>query len=211
MKKLQYSICALGVLLSSILNSSAYAQQQPQQQYSTSTFSTPAAPSSGLNKIGIVNTKRCLEESKLGKQEQANFDKMQSQMESVLQEKQRALMEIQEKLDDEDYTDSLSDEAVSELKRKKRTLRDEGMQLQEQYMKTLQQAKMKSIQRITDAISKASKEVAEDRTRGALDAVVSDEACTFYAPQLDVTPQIIEKMNTAFDGDQKNAPAKPRS
>ncbi|MCE2982925.1 MAG: OmpH family outer membrane protein [Parachlamydia sp.] len=159
----------------------------------------------GTVKMGVVNTKKCLEDSKLGKQVQANFEKMKKQMESILQEKERDLEEIESKLNDDDYMDSISEDAASELKRKKRTLRAEGMQLQNQYIQTLQQANMKIVQELTEAISKASGQVAQDQT---FDAIFSDEALTYYRETLDLTDKIVTQMNINFDKDQKDNPSK---
>ncbi len=181
--------------------------EQPQQSFQYSqpsngkAINSPSVQTSAL-KIGIVNTKRCLEESKLGKQEQANFEKMKTQMESVLRDKETQLEEIETKLNDEDYLDGISEEAEGELKRKKRTIRNEGMQLQNQYMQTLQQANVKIVQKLTDSISKASADVAKDPAM-SLDAIFSDDAATFYAPHLDVSTQIISKMNTLFDEEKQ--------
>jgi outer membrane protein len=159
-------------------------------------------------KIGIVNTKKCLENSKLGKQEQANFEKMKNQMESVLQEKEKALEDIESKLNDEDYMDSISEDASLELKRKKKLIRNEGMQIQSQYMQTLQQANMKIIQKLTDVISKASEQVAKEAVDGQqIDVIFTDEACTYFAPRLDISDRIIAKMNAIFDSEEKTGSA----
>jgi outer membrane protein len=160
-------------------------------------------------KIGIVNAKKCLDESKLGKQEQANFDKMKKQMESILQDKERDLEEIESKINDEDYMDSISEEAASELKRKKRNLKNEGLQLQNQYIQTLQQANLKIVQKLTDTIAKASSQVAQDNTTGqTVDVIFSDEACTYFAPTLDVTDRVVAKMNAIFESEQKETSKK---
>jgi outer membrane protein len=152
-----------------------------------------------------------LEESKLGKQEQANFERMKQQMESVLQEKERALEDIESKLNDDDYMDSISDEAASELKRKRRTIRNEGMQLQSQYMQTLQQTNVKIIQKLTDVIGKASAQVAKDSSNGQpVDVVFTDEACTYYSPRLDVSDRVVAKMNAIYDAEQRENASKPR-
>jgi outer membrane protein len=217
MKNLRHLFLSAGVFIACTMSIMASAQQpaaaSPSQQASgaPSVSTSPALPSSQTLRIGIVNTKRCLEESKLGKQEQANFERMKSQMESILQEKERALEEVESKLNDDDYMDSISDEAASELKRKKRAIRTEGMQLQSQYMQTLQQANMKVIQKMTEVISKASAQVAQDTSSGQpLDIIFTDEACTFYAPRLDVSERVIAKMNAIFDAEQKDNPAKSR-
>ncbi|WP_052354689.1 OmpH family outer membrane protein [Candidatus Protochlamydia sp. R18] len=173
---------------------------------STSAF---AQTTSQPLKIGIVNAKKCLDESKLGKEEQANFDKMKKQMESILQDKERDLEELESKINDEDYMDSISEEAASELKRKKRNLKNEGLQLQNQYIQTLQQANLKIVQKLTDTIAKASSQVAQDTTIGqAVDVIFSDEACTYFAPGLDVTDRVVTKMNAIYDNEQKEASKK---
>ena len=160
-------------------------------------------------RVGVVNSKKCLEESKFGKQEQANFEKMKNQMESVLREKEKTLEELESKLEDEDYMDSISEEAASELKRKKRTITNEGMQTQSQFMQQLQQANMKIIQKLTEAISKASAQVAQDTSSGEpLDLIFTDEACTYFGPGLDVSDRIIAKMNAIFDAEQKDQASK---
>lgn len=197
MKNLSLWILGLGTLAAFSLSNLCYAQQPSVQNQTI--------------RVGIVNTKKCLEESKLGKQEQANFEKMKAQMESTLQDKEKTLEEIENKLNDDDYMDSISEEVASELKRKKRTIRNDGMQLQSQYMQTLQQANMKIIQKLTEGISKASTQVAQDTSSGEpVDVIFTDEACTYFAPRLDVTERIVAKMNAAFDTEQKDNASKTR-
>lgn len=155
-------------------------------------------------KQGVVNTKKCLENSKLGKQEQANFEKMKVQMETVLHEKEKALEDIESKLNDEEYLDSISSEAEGELKRKRRTLRQDAMQLQSQYMQTLQQANYKIIQNLSETISKASEKVAKNKN---YDLIINDEATSYYNKSLDISDDVIVQMNAIFDAEQKE-PAK---
>ena len=132
-------------------------------------------------------------------------------MESILQEKEKTLEDIESKLNDDDYMDSISEEVAGDLKRKKRTIRNEGMQLQSQYMQTLQQANMKIIQKLTEAISKASAQVAQDTSSGeTVDVIFTDEACTYYVPRLDVSERVVAKMNAIFDAEQKDNASKTR-
>lgn len=160
-------------------------------------------------RIAIVNTKKCLEQSKYGKQEQANFEKMKTQMETVLQEKERAMEDLQSKLNDDDYMDSISEEAAADLKRKRRTIQNEGMQLQNQYMQTLQQANMKVVQKLTDILNKASAKVAQDNINGeGYDIILSDEACTYFVPRMDISELVVAKMDALFDAEQKESTPK---
>lgn len=188
MNKLFYTILSTTFLVAISLSSISYAQ----------------STGGNLNypiRIGIVNTKKCLENSKLGKAEQANFEKMKSQMESVLQTKERELEEVENKLNDDDYMDGISDEVANELRNKKRNIKKDGMGLQSQYMQTLQQANMKIIQKLSDAISKASKQVAQDPSNN-LNLIFTDDATTFYAPDIDVTDKIVARMNSIYDQEQ---------
>lgn len=212
MKNLNYLFITLGAVIVS-LSGMAYGQA------TSPTPGKPMASPMSQNgsatqslRIGIVNTKKCLEESKLGKQEQANFEKMKHQMEGVLQEKEKALEEVEVKLNDDDYMDSISEDAALELKRKRRSIRNEGMQLQSQYMQTLQQTNLKIVQRLTESISRASSQVAQDPTNPQpIDVIFTDEACTFYSPRLDVSDKVIAKMNVIFEAEQKENPSKARS
>lgn len=174
-------------------------------QSTTPPANSSVADAKSALRVGIVNTKKCLEESKLGKQEQANFERIKNQMESVLRDKEKTLEEIESKLNDDDYMDSISEETASELKRKKRNLKNEGMQLQSQYMQTLQQANMKIIQNLTEIIGKASAQVAQDTSSGTpVDIIFTDEACTYYSPSFDVSDRVVAKMNALFAAEQKD-------
>lgn len=156
-------------------------------------------------KIGVVSFKTCLEQSKVGKQEQANFDAMKKQMETVLEEKGKALEAIELKKRDADYLDSLSPEMETEFNRKARALEGEFMQLQNQYMQTLNQANMKILQKLNDLITQSSKEIAPANN---LDIVLNDEACYFCASPLDISSEVAKKMDELTEK-QNKANAQP--
>lgn len=153
-------------------------------------------------KVGVINTRRCMEEAKASKHERTNLEKMKSQMESVLKDKEKAIQSIQSKLQDEDYMDSLSDEAERELKHKRKTLMEEGMELNKQFVDTLENANMKIVQSLIEQISKICKEIAVDPTQ-PLDIIFTSEACTYYGEQLDITDRVLAKLDARFDAEQK--------
>ncbi len=201
MRNLHHLFISLGTLFTCAVSVPALAQPLQQHQMPSQWNSSD----SHSFRIGIVDTKKCLEQSKLGKQELANIEKMRNQMESVLQEKGKTIEDIENKLNDEDYMDSISSEAEVELKRKKRTLLKEGSELQAQYMQTLEHARSKTIQKMTEAINKASTQIAQESVNSSeppLSAIFSDEACTYYVPSLDVTNKVVAKMDQAFDMEQ---------
>ena len=147
-------------------------------------------------KVGTVNFKVCVEESKLGKQEQASFETMKKQMENVVEEKEKVLNDLATKLNDPDQLDLMSPEAETELKRKFRGLSQELNQLQSQYYQTLQQANIKIVQTLSDSVTQASAKVAKDMK---LDIVVNDETCFFASTALDISPKVVVEMNRISD------------
>lgn len=76
----------------------------------------PAQNSQHPVKIGLVNFKLCVEESKMGRQEEASFETMKKQMENVVAEKEKILTELANKLNDPDQLDLMSPETETELK-----------------------------------------------------------------------------------------------
>lgn len=157
-------------------------------------------------KIAIVDFKDCVEKSKLGKQEQANFDALRKQMEAILEEKEKTLNDIASKFNDIDYLDSLSPEAEADFKRKFRTLSQEFTQQQQQYYQALQQANVKIIQKISEVIAKASEEVAK---KNKIDMVLNEDGAFYKGVNLDISPLVVTVMDEMFDKESKEA--KPAS
>lgn len=152
------------------------------------------------DRIGVVNFRKVVEKSKLGKQQQNSFEGMKTQMESVLADKEKSLNEIAAKLNDADYLDGLTPDAENELKHKARLLNQEMAQAQQQFMQTLQQANMKIVQNLTEDVAKAAGEVAKQKK---LDLVVNEESAFHYKPSLDISDLVVQKMDEAFDAEAK--------
>lgn len=156
-------------------------------------------------KIGIVTFKTCVEESKLGKQEQASFETMKNQMESVVDEKEKVLNELAAKLNNPDELDLMSPEAEVELKRKFRSLSQEMGQMQNQFYQTLNQANMKIVQKLSEAVSKASTKVAKDLK---IDLVVNDETAFYSSSNIDISSLVVKEMDAQIAAAAPAAPQK---
>lgn len=154
-----------------------------------------AADAAEAAKIGTVNFKLCVEESKLGKQEQASFEAMKKQMEDVVEEKEKTLNDLANKLNDPDQLDLMSPEAETELKRKFRGLSQEMTQIQQQFYQTLQQANFKIVQTLSEAVNKAAEQVAKDQK---LDLILNDETCFFANKALDVSSKVVAELDRQF-------------
>jgi Outer membrane protein len=152
-------------------------------------------------KVGIVNFKECVENSKLGKQEQGNFEALKKQMESVLEEKEKQLNDLATKLNDNDYLDSISADAETELKRKARAIQGDLQQHQQQFYQALQQANFKVVQQLTDAIGKASKKLASNQS---FDMILNEEVAFFANAALNVSKDVVKEMDTDFATIEQN-------
>lgn len=151
---------------------------------------------------GFVNSKTIIEESKLGKQEQASFEALRKQMESVLEEKEKELNDMATKFSDPDFLDTLSVEAETELKRKFRQQTQEFQEKQNQFYQALQQSNLKVMTKIGESIAKAAEAIAKEKK---LDAVFNYET-TFYAQDaLDISKDIVTQMDKQFDQEAASA------
>lgn len=148
------------------------------------------------SKIAVVDFKNCVENSKLGKSEQSNFEALKKQMETVLEDREKQMQDIMGKLNDLDYLDSISQEAEHELKRKAKQFQQEAGQQQQQFYQALQQANYKIVQDVSQEIQKASKVVAKKKN---LDLILNSEV-TFYSGQsLDISKDVIKEMDMNYD------------
>jgi outer membrane protein len=165
------------------------------------------APSLDAGNIAFVNVKTIVEESKLGKQEQASFDSLKDQMEKVLEEKEKELNDLATKFNDADFLDTLSVEAETELKRKFRQLNQEFTEKQQQFMQALQQANMKIMQKLAESVQKASEKIAADKK---LDAVMNQDSAFYSIASLDISKDIVKIMDSQYEEDAKKTqePAK---
>lgn len=152
-------------------------------------------------RIALVNFKTCVEKSKMGQKEQASFDAMKKQMETILEEKEKALTDVASKFNDIDYLDSLSPDAEAELKRQFRTFNQEFTQQQNQFYQTLSQTNILVIQKLTDAVTKASEQVAKANT---IDIVLNDESSFYTVASIDISPLVIQVMDEMFDKEAKD-------
>ena len=163
------------------------------------TTSALSAASEPKSSVGVVNFATCMAESKLGKQEQASFESLKTQMGSLLEDTEKQINEIAGKFNDSEFMDGLSPEAEDEMKNRYRALNEEMNRYQNQYYQVLQQANMKIIQSMGVKIQEAAQQVA---SKQKLTMVMNKEACFFVTPTLDVTNLVIAEMDRIFDHDE---------
>ena len=153
-------------------------------------------------KIGMVNFKKCVEESKLGKSEQSLFEGQKKQMEQELEKKQKEIKDLAPKFNDE-YLDSLTPEAEKELKGKFQKINEEFTEQQNQFFQAMDQSHLSRMQKIYDMTAKASEAVAKEKK---LDLVLNDEVCFYHDKKVDgfdVTGDVIKKLDELFAQSEK--------
>lgn len=144
-------------------------------------------------KVGIVNFKKCVEESKLGAKEQETLQSMKVEFENSLSDKEKKLSEMSGKFND-DYLESISQEQEKQLRDEFTELSHEFSQLQNQYYQLLQQAHMRMIQQVGQVVVDASEKVAKDN---GFDVVLNQEAVFYFNDSIDLTDDVIQQMNSA--------------
>ncbi len=146
--------------------------------------------------IGVVNFTTCLTESKYAKNEQEQFENIKKQWSSLIEDTEKELQDVTSKLEDQDYLDGLSPEALDELKQKQTALNENVMKYQNQLYQILNQANYFFIQKMSTTISKASEKIARDKK---LDLVLNKEACFYNDPKMDVTTLVLKELDTNFE------------
>ncbi|MDD6309860.1 MAG: OmpH family outer membrane protein [Chlamydia suis] len=162
---------------------------------SLSLVSSPAFAASSTSTIGIVNLRRCLEESALGKKEAAEFEKMKKQFSNSMGKMEEELSSIYSKLQDDDYMEGLSESAATELRKKFEELSAEYNTAQGQYYQILNQSNLKRMQKIMDEVKKASEIV---RVQEGLSMLLNDDVVLAIDASADKTDDIIKILDDSF-------------
>jgi outer membrane protein len=139
-------------------------------------------------------------ETKLGKQEQASFETMRKQFATLLEDTEKQLRDINDKLSDKDTLDGLSPEAEAEMKNKFAQLNEEMNRYQQQYYQFMQQGQHKIMQSVFGGITQASEKLAAAK---GYTMILNKQACFYNSPTLDVTPDMVKEMDKNFDEEAK--------
>lgn len=151
-------------------------------------------------KLGFVNFKSCIEISKHGKAERDTFESLKQKLGEGLEKTDKELADLSQKIQDQEYMDSLSDNAQNELKQKFDTLNQEIARYQNQYYQILQQANYRVMQTLHKSVCDAAEKIRKDKK---LDLLLNEESTFAYSEDLDCTNEVIKIMDTTFDIEAK--------
>jgi outer membrane protein len=155
-------------------------------------------------KVGIVNFDSCIVDSKLGKQEQNAFETMRKQFVSLVEDTDKQLREISDKLQDKDYLDGLSKEAEEQMKTKGAQLSEELNRYQQQYYQFMHQGQNKIMQTVVGGINHAAEQIAAAK---GYTLIINKNACFFSKPELDVTAELVREMDKSYEIEEKKQAA----
>ncbi len=155
-------------------------------------------------KIAIISFRTCLEKSKLGKKELAEFEQIKKDLEKEIEKKEKELNDMAPKFNDE-YLDTLTPEAETDLKNKFKSISQDLSQMQNQYYQLLNQANMQIVQKMSDLVEEAAKHVAEMNN---FDMILNKEACFFAKDSYDVSDKVVDEMNKISDKKQESEKSK---
>ncbi len=154
----------------------------------------------GAPKIGVVNFSHCLKDSKLGKQEQSSFEAIREQLTTLIEDTEKQLKEISDKLEDPDYIDGISPDVEEQQKSKCAGLREELGRQHQQYYQFLQQGQYKTMQAVASGIHAASERIASAK---GFDLIFNKDACFHAREAFDLTPDTIKEMDKIFENENK--------
>lgn len=165
------------------------------------TLSSPCLLEGLENKIGVVSFANCIQESKYGKQEQSTIKAMQNQITSLIEDTEKQLQEISNKLNDAEYIDALSPEGEQELKVKFQSHQEDLQRYQQQYYQFINQANYKVMQTMNFHIKNAAKIVSAKLN---LDYVLDENSVICNNAGIEVTNQVIQELDMLFDKEEKS-------
>jgi len=122
----------------------------------------------------------------------------------LLEDTDKQIGDLNEKLSDKDTLDGLSPEAIDEMQNKLAMLREEMGRYQQQYYQFMQQGQNKIMQSVFGGITQASEKIAAAK---GYTMILNKQACFYNAPTLDVTADMIKEMDKNFEDEAKKQAA----
>lgn len=152
------------------------------------------------NLPGIVNFQACVSEAKIAQEKQKELEGLEKQFRVRIDEIQKRCKEIDEKLGNEAYIDSISAEAEENLKKERQAEVQKLMSAQNEFQQIMQQQQMAFQQSFVLSLGDAAKQVAKERGHSY---VISKDACLFYDDNLDMTKDVVAKVNAVYDAQKQ--------
>lgn len=162
---------------------------------------TGAAPA--LAATGIVNPTSCMEKSKFASAKREEIETFGKELQVKLESLHKEYKEVEDKLKNTEYVDSITPEAEKALENEKAAKAQKLGMAQSEFSQMMQQKQMEFYQALQENIGEASQQIAQEKK---LDNIASKDLFFFFDQKLDVTDEVISKMDELFE--QKEFEAK---
>lgn len=163
----------------------------------------PPADSKGVNSIGVVNINACVTDSRQGVNIRQTIELINQKAAETLQEIDKQIQDIDTKLSDEHFRDSLTAQAVEQMRQNHEKLLQDREIKSNEFRQQMTQTQMSVLQELVSQVSAASETVVK---RKGLSIALSGEAITYYDPSLDITKEVVEELNKTADSADANSP-----
>ncbi len=142
------------------------------------------------SKIGVLDLRRCIQESNEGKRIYEDLKKKHDDMQKDLDKKQQELLEMQNEIEKQSLMLSMDakENRQKEFEKKKRDLQYLAQDLQEEMKKLESEANLEILKIIQQVLSKFADEK-------ELEYVTERAGVLYAAESLDITDNIIKEMN----------------
>ncbi len=154
----------------------------------------PLAHANDLN-IGVIDSMACVEKSYLGQNENQKFEDLRNNMIATLEKQQQKVQEIDKKLSDTNYRDTITPEAEEQLMAQRAELIQELQMLNQQAQQSFDQASQKFSIEMKNQINKVAEYIAREK---GFDLIIDKQNCYYFKSPSDITPLIIQELNRHF-------------
>lgn len=166
----------------------------------TSILLTGAAPA--LAATGIVNPTICMEKSKFASAKRGEIETFGKELQVKLETLHKEYKEVEEKLKNTEYVDSITPEAEKALENEKAAKAQKFGMAQSEFSQMMQQKQMEFYQALQESIGEASQQIAQEKK---FDNIASKDLFFFFDEKLDVTDEVIAKMDELYESKQIEA------
>lgn len=149
-----------------------------------------------LSATGIVNPTSCMEKSKFAAAKRSELDSFGKELQAKLETLHKEYKELEDKLKNTEYVDSITPEAEKNLENEKAAKAQKLGMAQSEFSQMMQQKQMEFYQSLQENIGIAAAEVATEKE---LANIASKDLFFFFDSNLDVTDDVIAKMDQIYE------------
>jgi len=144
-----------------------------------------------------------MEKSKFASAKREEIEGFGKELQVKLETLHKEYKEVEEKLKNTEYVDSITPEAEKALENEKAAKAQKLGMAQSEFSQMMQQKQMEFYQALQENIGEAAQQIAAEKS---FDNIASKDLFFFFDQKLDVTDEVVAKMDELYE--QKQAEAK---